>query len=74
MRTVQLTQDFARHHDEQLVRCVRRVLHIDALPPDVRVAASMPMTLGGVGIGNSQRTRDATPWGSWADCLEMIKI
>ena len=24
--------------------------------------------------GNSERMRDATHWGSWADCLEMIKI
>ena len=27
-----------------------------------------------LGIGNSERTRDAAHWGSWADCLEMIKI
>ena len=61
LRTVQpeLTQDFASHHDEQLARCLRRVLHIDTLPSEVQVAASMPLTLGGLGIGNSERTRDA---------------
>ena len=76
LRTVQpeLTQDFASHHDEQLARCLRRVLHIDTMPLEVQVAASMPLTLGGLGMGNSERTRDAAHWGSWADCLEMIKI
>ena len=76
LRTVQpeLTQDFARHHDEQLAHCLRRVLHINTMPPEVQVAASMLLTLGGLGIGNSERTRDAAHWGSWADCLEMIKI
>ena len=75
LRTVQpeLTQEFARHHDEQLARCLRRVLHINPVPLEVQVAASMPLTLGGLG-GNSERTRDAAHWGSWADCLEMIKI
>ena len=76
LRTVQpeLTQEFARHHDEQLARCLRRVLHINTMSPEVQVAASMPLSLGGLGIGNSERTRDAAHWGSWADCLEMIKI
>ena len=39
LRTVQpeLTQDFARHHDEQLARCLRRVLHIDTMPSEVQV-------------------------------------
>ena len=75
LRTVQpeLTQDFAKHHDAQLVR-LRRVLHIDTMPSEVQVAASMPLTLGGLGIGNSERTRDAAHGGSWADSLEMIKI
>ena len=61
LRTVQLelSQEFARHHDEQLVRCLRRVLHIDTMPSEVQVAATMPLTLGGLGIGNSERTRDA---------------
>ena len=70
LRTVQpeLTQEFARHHDEQLARCLRRVLHINTMPPEVQVAASMPLTLGGLGIGN------AAHWGSWVDCFEMIKI
>ena len=54
--------------------CLRRVLHIGTMPPEVQVPAPMPLTLGGLGIGNSERMRDAAHWGSWADCLEMIKI
>ena len=44
------------------------------MPSEVQVAASMPLILGMLGIGNSERTRDAAHWGSWADCLGMIKI
>ena len=33
----------------------------------------MPLTLGGLGLGNTQRTRDAAHWESWADSLEMIR-
>ena len=29
---------------------------------------------GGLGIGGTQRVRDAAHRGSWADCLEMIKV
>ena len=56
LRTVQpeLTQEFVRHHDEQLCRCLRRVLHVDTMPSEVQVAASMPLTLGGLGIGSSE--------------------
>ena len=75
MRTVEpeLTQKFASHHDEQLVRCLRRVLQLESLPANVKITASMPLTLGGLGIGSALRARDAAQWGSWADCLEMIQ-
>ena len=46
--------------------------------PNVQVAWLLilfcALILGGLGTGNSERTRDAAHWGSWADCLEMIKI
>ena len=34
-------------------------------------SSSLPLTLGGVGVGGALRLRDAAHWGSWADCLEM---
>ena len=33
----------------------------------------MPLTLGGLGVGGSSKIQHAAHWGSWADCLEMIK-
>ena len=56
------------------VRCLRRVLHIDTVPSEVQVAASMSLTPRALGIGTWERTRDAAHWGCWADFLEMIKI
>ena len=75
MRTVEpeLTQKFASHHDEQLVQCLRRVLQLESLPANVKITASMLLTLGRLGIGSALRTRGAAHWGSWADCLEMIQ-
>ena len=69
LRTVQpeLTLDSARNHDEQLAQCVSRILQTEPFPPEVKMGQSMPLTLGGLGIGG-------TLWGSWADCLEMIRV
>ena len=36
-------------------------------------SSSLPLTLGGVGVGCALRIRDAAHWGSWADCLEMVR-
>ena len=44
------------------------------IPAEAKTAQSMPWTLGGLGIGGAERVRDAAHWGSWADCLEMIKV
>ena len=74
-RTVrpELTREFASHHDEQLVQCVQRALQIGPVPLNAKIAASMLLTLGGMGLGSGSRIRDAAKWGSWADCLEMIQ-
>ena len=65
MRTVEpeLTQKFASHHDEQLVRCLRRVLQLESLPANVKITASMPLTLETLGIGSALRTRDCRTLG-----------
>ena len=75
LRTVQpeFTEDFGRMHDENVFRCLSRMLQIESLPEDVRAATSLPLTLGGLGVGSAMRIRDAAHWGSWADCLEMVQ-
>ena len=65
LRTVQpeLTLDFARNHDEQLAQCVSRILQVEPFPPEVKMGQSIPLTLWGLGIGGTQRIRDAAHWG-----------
>ena len=73
LRTVQpeLTQEFAQHHDDEVIRCLCEVIQIEGLDPPARAKASLPLTLGGLGLASAVRIRDAAHWGSWADCLEM---
>ena len=61
LRTVapELTLEFAQRHDEQVFKCLSKVLQTEMLHPHHHVAATMPLTLGGLGLGNAQRTRDA---------------
>ena len=69
----EFTLEFAERHDEQVFKCLSKVLQTETLHPRNHEAATMPLTLGGLGLGNAQRTRDAAHWGSWADSLEMIR-
>ena len=43
---------FAQEHDEAVMRCLGRILHVDpsALHPSVNQAATLPFSLGGLGI------------------------
>ena len=66
---------FAQEHDEAVMRCLGRILHVDpsALHPSVNQAATLPFSLGGLGIRSAFRIREATHWASWGDCLAMVK-
>ena len=44
-----------------------------ALHPSVNQAATLPFSLGGMGIRSAFRTREAVHWASWADCLAMVR-
>ena len=68
----ELTEGFARRHDHEAVQCLCKMLQVEPIQPSVVATASMPLTLGGLGVGSAFRTRDSAHWGSWADCLEMI--
>ena len=57
-----------------MLQCLCDVLHIrNGLPGQTLETASLPLTLGGLGVGGTGRVRDAAFWGSWADCLDMVK-
>ena len=74
LRTVQpeLTGPFAERHDKDLWSCLTDILQISAVHPDLVASASLPLPLGGVGLGSAQKVREAANWASWADCLEMV--
>ena len=73
-RTVQpeLTAAFAERHDKDVWTCLCEILQINMVGPKVVSSASLPVTLGGVGLGSAVRIREASFWASWADCLKMV--
>ena len=74
-RTVipEYTSEYAKEHDQSVLRSLSSILQMDGLPPRTHETASMPLSLGGLGIGGCSRIRHAAHWGSLADCLEMVK-
>ena len=38
-----------------------------------KVIASLPLSKGGLGLRSAVHLRFAAHWGSWADCLHMVK-
>ena len=75
LRTVQpeMTVSYAERHDQDLWACLSDVLQVDVPCSEVVSSASLPLSLGGVGLGSAQRIRQAANWASWADCLEMVQ-
>ena len=74
LRTVprEFTQGYAEVHDRSVTSCLEQILHMHNIPQHIWESASMPLTMGGLGVGGASRTCDAAHWGSWADCLEMV--
>ena len=67
------TAEFAQSHDEALWQCLCLILRIDPTEPlEVRDAAAVPLSLGGLGVRSACRMRVPAYWASWADCLGMI--
>ena len=75
LRTVprEFTLDYAEKHDRSVHRCLEQILQMDDIPQHIWESASMPLTLGGLGVGGASRMCDAAHWSSWADCLEMVQ-
>ena len=68
--------EFAQAHDAGLWQCLCDILHVDphAVSPTARDMATLPESLGGLGLRNAFRLRQAAHWASWGgDCLEMIR-
>ena len=67
-------QTFAEGHSDGLWSCLRNILGVTLdTNPTVRDIATMPLSLGGMGLRNAVRTSPAAFWASWADCLSMVR-
>ena len=44
-----------------------------SIHPSVHEAATLPFSLGGLGIRSAFRSRESDHWASWADCSAMVK-
>ena len=63
---------FARQHDIDMWGCFCRLL--DILPDrSFWEVASLPLSMGGLGLRSTSRTAVSAHWASWADCLGMIQ-
>ena len=56
---------FAQKHDQAVMRCLGRIMRVDpfSIHPSVHEAATLPFSLGGLGIRSAfrSRSRHATP-------------
>ena len=69
-----LVRQFAESHDAGLWRCLCQILDIPEgqCEATARIASSMPLLLGGIGLRSAVRTSLPTCWASWGDCLHMV--
>ena len=65
---------FAEGHTNGLWACLRNILGSSVdLDPTTRDICSLPLSLGGIGLRNAERTSPPAYWASWADCLAMLR-
>ena len=66
--------NFAETHDRAVWQCLANILRIDLSECSgaVQDAATLPFTLGGLGLRKATRVSGPAHWASWADCLPMI--
>ena len=67
-------QSFAVGHTNALWACLRNILGSSVdLNPTLRDVGTLPLSLGGMGLRNTERTSPPAYWASWADCLSMLR-
>ena len=64
--------EFAFQHNTSLPGCLSALLGVE-VSMDTWEVASLPLSLGGLGLLNAQRIRFAANWASWNDSLAMIQ-
>ena len=68
-------EEFARSRDEILWQCLSNILQVDLdqCTEAVQEVATLPLSLGGLGLRSAMRMREFAFWASGADCLPMIR-
>ena len=66
---------FARRHHQDMFACLCQILQLspDEVDAETRDSATLPMSLGGLGLRSAVRTSKAAHWACWADCFAMIR-
>ena len=66
---------FAESHNGTLWQCLSNILQIDLNQCDevVRDVATLPLSMGGLGLRSAVRVRSPGYWASCADCLPMMQ-
>ena len=62
------------HGDDRGIWCLCHLLNVDpdSVPPSAAAAASLPLSLEGLGLRSASRLRGAAHWASWADSLKRV--
>ena len=68
-----LSLPFAQRHDDRVWGCFTTLIHVPTQLPHARTTALMPLSKGGLGLGNAVRARHAAHCASWADSLPMVR-
>ena len=62
-----LTEAFAHRRDACVWKCLQQILKITPDHDVARVTASLPFSVGGLGLPAESRSREGAHWASWAD-------
>ena len=71
----ELVNSFAEIHDQRLWRCLCAIVGVPSETCDglTRATATLPLSLGGLGLRSCARTQESAYWASWADPLSMVQ-
>ena len=65
-----LVRHFAERHDESIWTCLCQILGVHNDESDaVAQTATLPLSMGGLGLRSAVRTSVPAHWASWEDCL-----
>ena len=67
-----VADEYARDHDDAMRRCMSQLLDVE-IPDESWAVASLPLSVGGLGLRFASRMSTPAYWASWADCLHTVQ-